>query len=78
MLPLWWRNLADTRFNHVIESELMVYYKKYVFEGHLDGSVVEHLPLAQVTIPGSWDPVLYQASRREPASPSVSICVSHQ
>ena len=23
--------------------------------GHLDGSVVEHLPSAQVVIPGSWD-----------------------
>ena len=24
-------------------------------EGHLGGSVVERLPLAQVVIPGSWD-----------------------
>ena len=23
--------------------------------GHMGGSVVEHLPLAQVVIPGSWD-----------------------
>ena len=23
--------------------------------GHLGGSVVEHLPLAQVVSPGSWD-----------------------
>ena len=27
-------------------------------EGHLGGSVVEHLPLAQIVILGSWDRVL--------------------
>ena len=30
-------------------------------EGDLGGSVGEHLPLAQVTIPGSQDQVPYQA-----------------
>ena len=53
----------------------------YVKE-HLDGSVVEHLPLAQVVIPESWDRILHQALRGEPASPSAcvsaSICVSHE
>ena len=43
--------------------------------GCLDGSVVEHLPLGQVVILGSWDQVL-----REPASPSAYVfaylCVS--
>ena len=29
--------------------------------GHLGGSVVEHLPLAQAVIPGSWDQVPHQA-----------------
>ena len=47
---------------------------------HLGGSVVEHLPLAQVMIPGSWDRVPHQAPRREPASPSAyvsaSLCLS--
>ena len=48
--------------------------------GHLGGSVVEHLPLAQVVILGSWDRVLHQAPCREPASLSAyisaSLCVS--
>ena len=43
-------------------------------EGCLGGSVVEHLPLAQVVIPRSWDGVLHQAPRREPAS--LSACFS--
>ena len=42
--------------------------------GHLGDSVVEHLPLAQVVILGSWDRVLYWAPRRDPASSSA--CVS--
>ena len=51
--------------------------------GHLSGSVVEHLPLAQVVIPGSWDQVLHQAPCRQPASPSASnvsasLCVSNE
>ena len=48
--------------------------------GHLGGSVVEHLPLVQVVIPGSWDQVSHQAPCGEPASPSdyvsASLCVS--
>ena len=44
--------------------------------GHLRGSVVEHLPLALVMIPGSWDQVLHQAPRREPAS--LSACIFHE
>ena len=43
-------------------------------------SVVEHLPLAWVVIPGSWDRVPHQAPSGEPASPSAcvsaSLCVS--
>ena len=39
-------------------------------EGHLGGSVVECLPLAQVMIVGSWDGILHQAPCREPVSPS--------
>ena len=48
--------------------------------GHLGGSVVECLPLAQGVIPGSQDGVPHRAPRKEPASPSVyvsaSLCVS--
>ena len=43
---------------------------------HLGGSVVEHLPLAQVMIPESWDQVLNQNLHREPASPSTYISAS--
>ena len=47
---------------------------------HLGGSAVEHLPLTQVVIPGSWDRVLHWAPHTEPASPSTyvfaSLCVS--
>ena len=43
--------------------------------GHLSGSVVERLPLAQGMIP-DWDRVSHQAPHRDPASPSVSVSVS--
>ena len=38
--------------------------------------MVEHLPSAQVMIPGYWDLVAHQAPHREPASPSVYVSVS--
>ena len=48
----------------------------------LGGLEVEHLPLAQGVILGSWDGVPHRASLREPASPSAnisaSLCVSHE
>lgn len=44
--------------------------------GHLGGSVIEHLPLAQVVIMGSWDRVPRQASHKEPASPFAYVSVS--
>ena len=45
-------------------------------KGHLSGSVVERLPLAQVMIPGSWDRVPHQSPRREPTSPSACVSAS--
>ena len=50
-------------------------------KGRLGGSAVEHLPLAQGVIPGSWDPMLHGAPGREPASPlpvslPLSFCVN--
>ena len=44
--------------------------------GHLGGSVVECLPLAQGVILGSWDRVPHQAPYREPSSPSAYVSVS--
>ena len=44
--------------------------------GHLGDSVVEHLPLTEVVIPGSWDRVPHQAPRMEPASPSAYVFAS--
>ena len=45
-------------------------------EGHLGGSVDEHLPSAQGVIPGSWDPVPRRAPCMEPASPSAYVSAS--
>ena len=39
----------------------LVAFKTEPLTGHLGGSVVEHLPLAQDVISGSWDRVLYWA-----------------
>ena len=65
----------------VILVGIVIVVKKWIL-GHLDGSVFEHLPSAQVIIPGSWDRILHQAPHAEPASPSayvsVSLCVSHE
>ena len=50
---------------------------KLPFGGHLGGSEVEHLPLAQGVIPGFWDRVPHRAPCGEPASPSpVSLPLS--
>ena len=51
-------------------------FKTFENVGHLGGSVVEHLPLAQVMIPGSWDGVAHRAPHREPASLSAYVSVS--
>ena len=45
-------------------------------QGPLDGSVVEHLPLAQGVIVESWDQVPQWAACMEPASPSANVSVS--
>ena len=49
----------------------------YPLLGHLGCSAVEHLPLAQVLIPGSWQQVPCWVPHREPASSSayVSTCL---
>ena len=69
-------------FFHVSFGHLYASFRKMSMEGHLSGSVDEHLPLAQVVILGSWDLVPHQAPCREPASPSACLClflcVSHE
>ena len=47
-------------------------------QGHLGGSVVEHLPLAQVVILRSWDQVLHVGSQLLPLPVSTSLCFSHE
>ena len=44
--------------------------------GHLGGSVIEHLPLAQVVISESWDLVSHLAPHREPAFSSICLSLS--
>ena len=44
--------------------------------GCLGGSVVEHLPLAQIVILGSWDRVSPWVPCGEPASPSTYVSIS--
>ena len=60
----------------------MSIFKNFSFWGNRGGSVVEHLPLAQVVILESWEQVPHQALLGEPASPSAhvsaSLCVSHE
>ena len=43
---------------------------------HLGGSAVEHLPLAQVVIPGSRDGVPHLVPCMEPVSPSAYVSAS--
>ena len=47
-------------------------YKKRKLGGHLSGSMVEHLPLAQVMILGSWDRVPTLGS---PQGACFSLCL---
>ena len=42
------------------------FFESFMSLGHVGGSVVEHLPLAQAVIPGSWDQVPHRAPHREP------------
>ena len=51
-----YRIIYDYKFfgNSITISKKIVKYIIYPL-GHLGGSVIEHLPLAQVMILGSWD-----------------------
>ena len=62
--------------------EKVIFEWKNKIQGDLRSSVVEHLPLAQVVILGSWDRVPRWAPHRAPASLSAyvfaSLCVSYE
>ena len=60
-----WERQVPYDFTHV-ES-------KNQNKGHLVGSLVEHLPLAQVMILGSWEQVPQQTPPKDPASPSAYV-----
>ena len=62
----------------LLRKESFDYGQEHQAKGHLGGSVVEHLPLAWVMIPGSWDQVWHCVPHREPASPSafIYLCLS--
>ena len=68
---LVWKNVITGIFLLVL---------KIIVVGHLGGSVVECLLLAQVVILGSWDGVPHRApripAREEPASPSAYVSAS--
>ena len=59
----------DGTLKGITEANLI----KGLFRGNW---VVEHLPLVQGVIPGSWDQVPHQAPCKEPTSPSMSLPLS--
>ena len=80
-VPRDWRTKTPTHpWPQAITNQLAVTIS--TLWGRLGSSAVEHLPLAQVMIPESWDRVPHQAPFKEPASPSAyasaSLCVSHE
>ena len=63
-------------FSSSVVSNVCFLFLK-IYEGHLGGSVVEHLPLAQGLIPESQDQVPHQDSCMEAVSPSACVSASH-
>ena len=45
--------VGEKKYRKIVSDELTL--RPYKLGGHLDGSVIEHLPLAQGMIPGFWD-----------------------
>ena len=60
----------------VSKHKIVNIFQKKNFVGHLSGSVVEHLLLAQVMNLGSWDLVPHWGPNREPDSPSAYVSAS--
>ena len=68
--------MKEVREGQILYDIIYMLNLKKPNSGHLCGSVVEHLPTAQVVILGSWDRVLHQAPNKEPASPSTYVSAS--
>ena len=71
------QKMNDEMWTLVIRASRTSQDKSTEAGGYVGGSVVGmSLPLAQVLIPGSWDPVPHQAPCTEPAFPSAYIFAS--
>ena len=74
--------LSQRSLPTIFSAQLTVFLGsfKHHFPGCPGGSVIEHLPSAQVMILGSWDRVPHRAPHKESASASAyvsaSVCVS--
>ena len=71
--------LTHCRWSHhgcCVISHPKTYSYKTTVRGHLGGSVVECLTLAQVVIPGSWDRVPNGAPHGKPVFPSAYVSAS--
>ena len=70
--PYQWQCTGKCTCNIIQSLNLQKIPRRWLnqlWQGHLGGSVVECLPLAQVVILGSWDWVPHRAPHREPALP---------
>ena len=63
-------------FLHFHQQRDFLRFLEMMKAGHLGESVVEHLPLAQVVILGTQDPVPRRVPCGEPASPSACVPAS--
>ena len=59
-----------------LEEYILQFLSRNQVQKHLGGSVVQHLPLTQVMVPGFWNRVPHRAPCGEPASPSACVSAS--
>ena len=79
-LNIQWSGITSSKYINGLIFHLLLRRKyrslKNAGIGHLGDSMVECLPSAQVMILESWDQLLHQAPRGEPASPSSRVSAS--
>ena len=75
-LPFMEDFFIESHIQLPFSSLFFFFYLKILFMGRLGDSVVEHVPLAQGMIPGSWDRVPHRAFFKEPVSPSACVSAS--